>query len=97
MLVNRRGLSGRIEETRCVVWSICRCHDKASTVDTLETPQLRGQILEFERRSPKNDHFQAMIMIKVNMHARNDNVHVIVLDITKLVAERPFVMVVHQG
>jgi cobalt/nickel transport system permease protein len=65
-------------------------------LDALHRDQGIGDTTNVLCLSAHDNHFQAIVVIKMHVHRRKDAVKCIVLDIRELLVEKPHVMVVHK-
>src|ERR1022692_4808461 len=70
---------------------------EAAVLDSLGADQDIRHFPDFHRLTPHHQHFQAMVVVQVDMQGGEDGVMVVVLDIGQLLVEQAHVMVIDQG
>jgi len=66
-------------------------------LDPFEAGQSAADLPYLSHSPAQENHFQAVVVIQVNVSRRNDHFVVIVLEIREMIFQFPFVVVIHQG
>lgn len=82
------------EEGSCKI--PCDRETQTAMLNPLEAGQGTANLPDLPHGAAQENHFQAVVVIQVDMCRRNDHFVVFVLEIGEMILQFPFVVVVHQ-